>query len=120
MPIRAHASRCSRGAASTSTWKGTPMEHTMSSTGIRVRRVSYARHAVAVRLMHWINVVALTILFMSGLNIFNAHPALYWGKSSYTGKPALLEMNATQTPDGHPVGMTRIGNHVFDTTGVLG
>ena len=52
----------------------------------------YYRHTLPVRVMHWINVVALTILLMSGLQIFNAHPALYWGKSSYTGRPPLLEM----------------------------
>ncbi len=50
----------------------------------------YTRHALPVRIMHWINVVALTILLMSGLQIFNAHPALYWGKSSYSGEPPLL------------------------------
>ena len=55
---------------------------------------SYYRHTLPVRVMHWINVVALTILFMSGLQIFNAHPALYWGKSSYTGAPPLLEIGA--------------------------
>ena len=56
----------------------------------------YYRHALPVRLMHWINVVALTILLMSGLQIFNAHPALYWaGKSSYTGAPPVLEIGAT-------------------------
>ena len=47
----------------------------------------YYRHRLPVRIMHWINVIALTILFMSGLMIFNAHPRLYWGKSSYTGRP---------------------------------
>ncbi len=46
---------------------------------------SYRRHSLAVRVMHWINVVAVLVLLMSGLQIFNAHPALYWGKSSYTG-----------------------------------
>lgn len=85
-----------------------------------VRTYSYARHALPVRIMHWTNVVALTILFMSGLQIFNAHPALYWGKSSYSGRPALLEMGAMQMPDGRVFGMTRIGEHVFDTTGVFG
>src|SRR5512146_3295304 len=45
----------------------------------------YRRHTLAVRVMHWINVVAVVVLLMSGLQIFNAHPALYWGKSSYTG-----------------------------------
>jgi len=46
---------------------------------------TYKRHSPAVRVMHWINVVAVVALLMSGLQIFNAHPALYWGKSSYTG-----------------------------------
>ena len=46
---------------------------------------AYRRHSLAVRVMHWINAVAMIALLMSGLQIFNAHPALYWGKSSYTG-----------------------------------
>lgn len=52
----------------------------------------YRRHSLLVRVTHWINVVALTALLMSGLQIFNAHPALYWGQNSYAGKPALLEV----------------------------
>ncbi|HSL70805.1 MAG TPA: cytochrome b/b6 domain-containing protein [Longimicrobiales bacterium] len=52
----------------------------------------YRRHSLLVRITHWINVVALTALLMSGLQIFNEHPALYWGKSSYTGRPAILEV----------------------------
>ena len=40
----------------------------------------YYRHTLPVRLMHWINVIVLVILLMSGLNIFNAHSALYWGE----------------------------------------
>lgn len=95
------------------------MEQVIAAAPVK-ERYSYARHAWPVRLMHWINVLAVTILFMSGLNIFNAHPALYWGKSSYTGRAPLLQMSAMQTPDGAVVGMTRVGDHVFDTTGVLG
>jgi len=52
----------------------------------------YPRHSLLVRITHWINVIALTALLMSGLQIFNEHPALYWGKSSYSGKPAILEV----------------------------
>lgn len=37
------------------------------------------RHALSTRIWHWINAVALIILFMSGLNISNAHRYLYWG-----------------------------------------
>ena len=78
------------------------------------------RHRLPVRIMHWINVVALTILFMSGLNIFEAHPALYWGTSSYTGRPPVLEIGARDSEAGVPMGYTRILGHEFDTTGVLG
>jgi len=70
--------------------------------------------------MHWINVIALTILLLSGLNIFIAHPALYWGKSSYTGRPPVFEITATEDADGDLVGVTRIFGHEFDTTGLLG
>ncbi|MEO8847721.1 MAG: cytochrome b/b6 domain-containing protein [Casimicrobiaceae bacterium] len=80
----------------------------------------YRRHALAVRIMHWINVVALTILLMSGLGIFNAHPALYWGLSSYNGKPPVLEMTAVDTPNGDKRGVTRILGHEFATDGIFG
>ena len=80
----------------------------------------YYRHRLPVRIMHWINVVALAILFMSGLNIFEAHPALYWGASSYTGRPALLEIGTRQNAAGQPIGYTRLLGREFDTTGILG
>jgi thiosulfate reductase cytochrome b subunit len=76
------------------------------------------RHRLPVRLMHWINVVCLTILLMSGLNIFNAHPALYWGQESTFADP-FLSIGAQDTPSG-PIGVTRIAGHEFVTTGVLG
>lgn len=40
------------------------------------------RHRLPVRIMHWINVVCIVVLLGSGLQIFNAHPALYWGADS--------------------------------------
>lgn len=45
------------------------------------------RHSALVRIAHWINVVCLAGLLMSGLQIFNAHPALYWGNASDFGHP---------------------------------
>lgn len=80
----------------------------------------YYRHTLAVRIMHWINVLALTILLMSGLQIFNAHPALYWGKSSYTGRPPLLEIGVKEGGESGMMGVTRVFGREFDTTGVLG
>ena len=80
----------------------------------------YLRHAAPVRVMHWVNVIALTILFMSGLQIFNAHPALYWGDSSYSGKAPLLQIGARSGPGGAPQGVTTVFGTQFETTGVLG
>jgi thiosulfate reductase cytochrome b subunit len=37
------------------------------------------RHALTVRITHWLNVLCFSLLLMSGLQIFNAHPRLYWG-----------------------------------------
>ena len=37
------------------------------------------RHRLSTRIWHWVNFASLAILFMSGLNISNAHPRLYWG-----------------------------------------
>jgi thiosulfate reductase cytochrome b subunit len=45
------------------------------------------RHSLIVRLVHWIIVACVAILLMSGLQIFNAHPALYWGSVSHFDHP---------------------------------
>ena len=70
--------------------------------------------------MHWVNAIAFFLLLMSGLQIFNAHPSLAWGKSSYTGKPPLLEIAARESKTGQPTGVTTILGLEFETTGILG
>lgn len=77
------------------------------------------RHTATVRIMHWINVLCLYVLLLSGLQIFNAHPALYWGQVSHFQTP-LLKMEAMRANDGTIRGVTRLLGHRFDTTGVLG
>jgi thiosulfate reductase cytochrome b subunit len=86
----------------------------------RSQTTGYPRHAWPVRLMHWINMFAFVLLLLSGLQIFNAHPALYWGKSSYDGHPPILQMGARLDAQGNPVGVTRVLGREFNTTGVLG
>ena len=76
------------------------------------------RHAPATRVAHWINALCLLILVMSGLQIFNAHPALYLGKSSDFGHP-VLAMTAAETPAGVK-GYTFVGSRRFETTGLFG
>lgn len=77
------------------------------------------RHTLPIRLMHWINVLAMFVLLLSGLQIFNAHPALYWGNTSDFDRP-VLALGAFQTPEGELRGQTTLVGHAFDTTGVLG
>jgi thiosulfate reductase cytochrome b subunit len=38
------------------------------------------RHNVVTRVLHWLNAVCVFIVLMSGLQILNAHPRLYWGQ----------------------------------------
>lgn len=83
----------------------------------RIERVY--RHRLLVRLCHWLNVPVLFILIMSGLQIFNAHPALYWGDRSDRGKP-LLSIRPMKTESGETRGITTILGRRLDTTGVLG
>jgi len=48
------------------------------------------RHALSTRLWHWINAVSVIVLFMSGLNISNAHRRLYWGAEGFAPSEAWL------------------------------
>ena len=81
-------------------------------------KVLVRRHSGATRLTHWINVFAVLFLLMSGLQIFNAHPALYWGAKSHFADPWLWI--GAQPHAGHTVGVTRLAGHDFVTEGVLG
>jgi thiosulfate reductase cytochrome b subunit len=81
-------------------------------------KVLVYRHAAITRATHWINVLALTLLLMSGLNIFGAHPALYWGQTSTFAHP-WVSIGAEDKGD-RMIGVTQIGSAKFDTTGVLG
>jgi thiosulfate reductase cytochrome b subunit len=50
------------------------------------------RHALSTRIWHWLNAVCLVVLFMSGLNISNAHPQLYWGEWGFDPRTAWLRL----------------------------
>jgi thiosulfate reductase cytochrome b subunit len=103
-PQRAHMSRMSESSIATPVQAGTSVVY---------------RHALVVRLTHWVNVLCLLVLLMSGLQIFNAHTTLYLGSKSDPAH-AVLSMRAVQRADGSYAGLTTIGSTTFDTTGVLG
>ncbi len=98
----------------------TPAPSPASAPTAAARKIAFiARHSLAVRATHWLNVVILTIMLMSGLQIFNAHPALYWGARSDFERP-LLAMKAETAEDGALVGVTTLFGSRLETTGVLG
>ena len=77
----------------------------------------WKRHALTTRITHWITVLSMAFLLATGLNIFNAHPALYWGSygADADDDKRWLEIGSTGQQ-----GITRIGPVKLDTTGVLG
>ncbi|MHB8345704.1 MAG: molybdopterin-dependent oxidoreductase [Acidiferrobacterales bacterium] len=82
-------------------------------------RMLIRRHARATRIFHWVNFFTITVMLMSGLQIFNARPDLYWGISSRFHHP-VVSLGARENSHGRLVGVTTIAGHTFDTTGFLG
>jgi thiosulfate reductase cytochrome b subunit len=77
------------------------------------------RHSGVTRLTHWVNVVCLSVLILSGLQIFNAYPRLHWGQVGADADPAFITIGATGD-SGAPRGHLTIGSVSIPTTGVLG
>jgi thiosulfate reductase cytochrome b subunit len=77
------------------------------------------RHRWPLRWMHWINLACMVALLGSGLQIYNAHPHLYWGHTSVEGA-RVFATTGERDANGELRGITRVGDRTFDTTGVLG
>ena len=73
------------------------------------------RQRGATRAWHWINALALFVMLMSGLMIFNAHPELYWGKYGADHERPWLAIGSAGD-----AGFLRVGPVQVPTTGVLG
>lgn len=92
----------------------------VAPAGAPARPYLFHRHALAVRVTHWVNALAIFVLLMTGLNIFNAHPMLYWGEyganAAEASDPAWLVIGNTTAGSG----FVRIGDLTVTTTGILG
>ncbi|KAA1177274.1 hypothetical protein FP026_25635 [Rhizobium tropici] len=77
------------------------------------------RHSVPTRITHWLNLLCLSLLLMSGLQIFNAHPSLYWGQYGADADPSWLSIGTVQDGDSTR-GVLRVGSLSVATTGILG
>lgn len=78
------------------------------------------RQSIFTRLTHWVWAIAMFFLLLSGLQIFNAHPTLYFGQQSgFEFDNSAFRIGAENTPEG-PRGFTTLFGQKFDTTGLLG
>ena len=77
------------------------------------------RHSALVRITHWINVFCFSLLLMSGAQIFNAHPRLYWGEYGADNDHAWLSVDSLQGGAGYR-GVVHLGALTIETTGLLG
>ena len=56
------------------------------------------RHSIATRILHWLNAVCVFVVLMSGLQIFNAHPRLYWGEYGANTDTAVIQIGSRHAP----------------------
>ncbi len=83
--------------------------------------LTISRHRLTTRLTHWAWAGALFFLILSGLQIFNAHPALYVGQQSgFAFDNSVLSIGPVRERSGEVRGLTTVFGLSFDTTGVLG
>lgn len=114
-------------------WESLPAVLILAATGLAVAGGLFAvadiareeaplavyRHPLVIRVTHWINAFCILILLMSGLQIFNAHPLLYWGQASDFANP-MLAMYAVRGEDGRLSGRTMLFGATYDTDGLFG
>jgi thiosulfate reductase cytochrome b subunit len=77
------------------------------------------RHSALVRVTHWVNVFCFSLLLMTGAQIFNAHPRLYWGEYGADNDHAWLSIDSLHGNGGWR-GVVHVGALSIETTGLLG
>jgi thiosulfate reductase cytochrome b subunit len=56
------------------------------------------RHSIATRILHWLNALCVFIVLMSGLQILNAHPRLYWGQYGANTDTPFIQFGSHHAP----------------------
>lgn len=94
------------------------VSRSFSSEGTKVDGQRVYRHGIMARTAHWGWFLAMIVLVMSGLQIFNAAPYLDASDKSNPQRRVLAFDAHMQ--NGAPVGTTIVFGHSFTTTGLLG
>lgn len=87
-------------------------------SSLKTKRVY--RHSIAARLSHWLWTLAMLVLVMSGLQIFNAAPYLDASDQTNPQRRVLAIGSDSQSQLAPGTGITRVFGHDFTTTHVLG
>jgi thiosulfate reductase cytochrome b subunit len=88
--------------------------------GFPVSGTRVYRHSIAARVSHWLWTLAMFILLMSGLQIFNAAPYLDASDKSNPAKRVLVIGSNDAAGPQDIAGLTKVFGRTFTTTGVLG
>src|SRR5690348_15847711 len=59
---------------------------------VAVETASTPRHIALVRITHWIVVLSVLGLLITGTGILVSHPRLYWGETGGVGTPSLIDL----------------------------
>ena len=59
---------------------------------VAVETTSALRHIALVRITHWISVLSVIGLLVSGTGILVSHPRLYWGEIGSLETPSLIDL----------------------------
>ncbi len=92
---------------------------TIPRTAAAPPRELVPRHSVLVRVTHWVNLFCFSLLLMTGAQIFNAHPRLYWGQYGADNDPAWLSIDSLHGSSGWR-GVVHVGSLSIESTGLLG
>ena len=62
------------------------------SVGAAAKKAPARRHIAIVRITHWIVVLSVVGLLVSGIGILVSHPRLYWGETGSLGTESLIDL----------------------------
>src|SRR5438034_6289166 len=62
------------------------------SVGAAAKKAPARRHIAIVRITHWIVVLSVLALLVSGIGILVSHPRLYWGETGNIGTESLIDL----------------------------
>src|SRR5213083_1048845 len=57
-----------------------------------IETIPVPRHIALVRVTHWIIVLSVVGLLVSGIGILVSHPRLYWGETGSLGTESLIDL----------------------------